>query len=397
MLSQKLRLNLLCCLCSIVSIFSINADEITELNPVEILSVSSSLYKGNIDFNVTLPPGYADNKDSRYIVMFDFHQRSQPLLSGMHDWMTHNGQWPWLQTLIVTPRNTSEQLTEMYVKISENKTDTQLLDFFEHDLLKAIDGKYRTNGYRIYSGFTGNGSVGLYTLFNRPSLFNAYIIASPVLAEDHAGILSTARSKLKALAGKPRMLLLSNGNSKYEKSHQQGYETLTQLLQSNAPKTLEWQANQFNQYTYMSQPVIATMHGIEAIFKDVHNPLAVDSDISRQGADAILKHYQYLSNQKYGFEVSAAQSLTLLGNALMQDKKTEQALKVFKASADAYPKSAWAIHALAKAYADLEQYNNAIKYQKEARSQANSMSQWHQDKHQQYLEEYRAKADKSAG
>ncbi|NQZ11735.1 MAG: esterase [Algicola sp.] len=363
--------------------FGANAVEVWDLNPIEKLSISSKLYEGTIDFSGTLPPNYAKNTDKRYVVLFDFHTRAQPMLTGMHDWMSHNGEWPWLETIVVTPATYSKLLGPVY------EDGAQLLDFFEHDLLKALDKNYRTNGFRIYSGFTGNGSAGLYTLLNRPSLFNAYIIASPVLADDHRGLMSSAEQKLKKLTDKPRYLFMSNGTSRYEQPHQDSFTELKKILQTTAPKQLTWQTKAFEGTTYMSQPVLAVVHAIEAIFSDIHNTLAADSVISRQGAQAILKHYRYLSEQKFGFEVSAEDALTALGKSLMKDNP-KKALTVFKISVDTYPESAWAIHALADAYAQLKQFDKALDYQKQAREKANSMGGWHQNKHQQFLEEYQA-------
>ena len=372
---------------SSLSMFTAHGVEVSELNPIQNLAVNSKLYEGTIDFSVTLPPGYAQNTDKRYVVLFDFHPRAQPMLAGMHDWMSHNGEWPWLETLVVTPARYSKLIGPVY------EDGAQLLDFLEHDLLKAIDKNFRTNGFRIYSGFTGNGSAGLYTLLNRPSLFNAYIIASPVLSDDHRAIMSSAAQKLKKLTDKPRYVFLSNGDSQYEKPHQDSFAELKKILTNNAPKQLTWQTKAFEGTTYMSQPIMAVVQGIEAIFSDINNPLKADSSVSRQGAQAILKHYKYLSEQKFGFEVSAEGALKALGKSLMKDNP-KKALSVFKTNVDTYPESAWAIHALADAYAQLKQFDKAVDYQKQAREKANSMGGWHQRKQQQFLEEYQAALNK---
>lgn len=67
--------------------------------------------------------------------MFDLHSYSDTYLSGMHDWMSHNGEWPWLQTIIVTPAsgNRAAMLSDITGKT------TPLLDFFDKQLIPTID------------------------------------------------------------------------------------------------------------------------------------------------------------------------------------------------------------------------------------------------------------------
>ncbi|SQH74458.1 protein of unknown function [Shewanella benthica] len=51
--------------------------------------------------------------------------------------------------------------------------------------------------------------------------------------------------------------------------------------------------------------------------------LKADSEISRQGPQAVLDHYPYLSEEKYGFEVPATDSLI----ALAETAEFELAIK----------------------------------------------------------------------
>jgi predicted alpha/beta superfamily hydrolase len=90
---------------------------------------------------------------------------------------------------------------------------TPLLNFFEQQLFTAVDNKYRTNGFRIISGFRVNATLVLSALINKPNMANAYIATSPELNDDYAAILSTAKAKLKKLDDKLRFLLFSHGTN----------------------------------------------------------------------------------------------------------------------------------------------------------------------------------------
>jgi hypothetical protein len=360
--------------------------EVTALNPIEKLTISSERFPDGITLNVTLPQGYQENTDKEYVVLFDLHPRSQPYLSGMHDWMSHNGEWPWLNTIIVT--NSGEYnttLSEHYEAVISGKNQ-KLLDFFQHDLMTTLDKKYRTNGFRIYSGFTGNASLGLYILLNRPEIFNAFIAASPLLAEDHFKILSQAQEKLNSLA-LPRYLFISTGKSGYEKSHLPNFEALSEIINSSTNKYLTTNIKRFDNAYYMTQPVLAAAHAIEDIFRDINEDLPADSEISKQGAQAIIDHYKYLSEEKFGFNVSAQSSLKSLGFSLLA-KAPKKALTVLSIAVKQYPESTFAFSALAKAHFQLEDFTQAIHFQQLAVEKSRILIPWHQRKQQQYLDEY---------
>ena len=72
------------------------ATDITALNPIESLKVKSQYFKNPIEYNITLPTTYSQekHKDKKYFIIFDLHPRSQPYLSGVHEWFSHNGGWP---------------------------------------------------------------------------------------------------------------------------------------------------------------------------------------------------------------------------------------------------------------------------------------------------------------
>ncbi|MCL2916508.1 hypothetical protein L2725_22480 [Shewanella corallii] len=289
-------------------------------------------------FTVTLPEGFDAESEKGYVVMFEQHPAAQALLAGMHHWMGHNGGWPWLHTIVVTAPDGHQGLGKLKGDAIELEGNTALLDFYQESLLPAIDQKYPTNGFRIMNGFTGNAGLVLYTLLNRPELFNAYIAASPVLSKDFAYVLKEGEQNLKriapTLAKRSVFLQISTSDSEYEQGQLESYAQLEAMLKAHAPKGLNWRSQRFDGSYYMTQLVLATAHGIEFIFNDIHQPLAADSAVSQQGVEAIVKHYQHLSQQVYGFKVSPSSSLIALAKS--NDDPTVQ-LKVYADSINAEP------------------------------------------------------------
>jgi tetratricopeptide (TPR) repeat protein len=371
----------------LLSFFSIGAVSATEVWPqlnTETLSVSSTLFSDPADFVVTLPNGYTKQTDKRYVVLFDLHPRSHLYLSGMHDWMSHNGGWPWLETIIVTAPDGHQGLGKLKKQAIEQRGAQALLDFFEQDLLPAIDKRYRTNGFRIFNGFTGNAGLVLYSLINRPSLFNAYIAASPVLSKEFAYVLSDAPKKLQSMKNQARFLFVSTSDSDFEQRQLDSFATLENIIQTHANSKLNYQIKRFDGSYYMTQPILATALGIEMIFNDVHSVLAADSEVSQQGTKAILAYYKHLSDDVYGFDVPAIDSLLALADSL----SPEQAISVYQDTINAYPKADSAYHSLASVYAAAGDIDQAIAFEKQAL--ANTDHPFYQSKYTQQLAEYQA-------
>lgn len=109
------------------------------------------------------------------------------MLTGLQDWLSQNGEQPWLKSLVVTPADWYEQIGQLIQTMNKSEQSSAMQDFMENDLLPAIDKKYLTNGFRILTDFTG--TTTLHTLFTRPNLFNAYIAVSPALASNDGQLL----------------------------------------------------------------------------------------------------------------------------------------------------------------------------------------------------------------
>ena len=349
----------------------------------EKLLLSHPDFDGKLSFDINLPAGYQDNTDKSYIVMFDFHYYAHTYLSGMHDWMSHNGEWPWLQTIIVTPTR-GNPVAKLFD--ATGKT-TPMLDFFEQSLFTAIDNTYRTRPFRIISGFRRNGTIALSALLNKPQLFNAYFVVSPELKNDYAGVMSSAKQKLAKLDNRPRFVLLTHGASVKEDHQLKLYQQLSQLFQQQAPESLEFHERNFKDHYHMSMPPLATTMGIELLFNDIHKGLPPDSAIAQQGFDAIVKHYDWLSKEKYGFEVSPLFSLRNRGDYLLP-KHPQQAITFFQKLQQHYPNRAYVTYYLANAYAVTGNLNKAVALQQQAVEQSKGMLTWHQKRLQSYLTDF---------
>ena len=115
----------------------------------------------------------------------------------------------------------------------------------------------------------------------------------------------------------------------------------------------------------MSQPVVYIVNGIEALFSDIHTDLKVDSEVSKNGVQAIIDYYRIISVKKYGFDVKAKWSLKALAKSLMTSDPAK-ALFIYQKTVELYPESAYALSSVAKAKANVGDINKAVTYKTEA-------------------------------
>ena len=362
----------------------------------DTMTVSSRHFTTPIEYTVTLPSGYHDekNKQKRYYLHFDLHPRSHGSISQLNDWLSHNGEWPWPQTIVVTPKDYHREFATAFEQLVNDPAQPMLLDYLEQDLLASLDKHYRTNGFRTYSGFMGNAALGLHILLNRPALFTGYVLASPTLNDNMLNINALAEHKLKSFDDHLRYVYISIGEHQFEKNHIAAVTSLKHTLERVAPATLEWHVVFNTTNNYMSQPMITLINGIEGLFADKFTSLAADSAIAQQGPDAIIAYYQRLSDKKYGFEISAETSLTTLAKSLTASTPT-QAENLFKRIIALYPESSYAESALAEFYSEQGLIEQAIAVQLRAVDKAKTLVPWHQNKQQATLERYQAQRQTS--
>lgn len=356
-----------------------------EIQQPQIIEINVEAFKAPIKYQVTLPKSYQSKAEKKYFVLFDLHPRSHGFISGMHDWLSHNGDWPWLETIIVTPADYHPEFAQTFNALVENPNDHSILNIIQDGILAKLDSDYRTNGFRIYSGFMGNAALGLFAMLHKPDMFNAYILSAPTLNGDFAGINSNAATLLKQSNLNNKFLYMTIGDHRYEASHIQAFEEFESQLNRVKPKGLQWIVERNNGNYYMSRPVVALINGVEQLFDDIHNDLPSDSEISQKGATAIVEHYARLSTQKYGFEVSAEGSLKALAKSKLASTPSE-AIAIYTKTTELYPDSAWAFSALADAYIEIGDLNKAFEIQSIAVEKANKMSAWHQRKQNEKMQ-----------
>jgi predicted alpha/beta superfamily hydrolase len=137
----------------------------------------------------------------------------------------------------------------------------KFLSFIERELIPFIDSKYRTSGYRTLSGNSRGGLFVLYSLLEKPALFQArFCYSTPVWRFDN--LMVTKMSEfLLASSGLKGFLYLSVGDQETDQIRG-GFTRLVDILKKNRKKQLRWVADSTPYAVHQDNALISTSKGL---------------------------------------------------------------------------------------------------------------------------------------
>lgn len=143
---------------------------------------------------VHVPESY-DRGDRRYPVLYmtDAHEPQNAMIVGLTEQQAWGGTIPELIVVGIQNVDRSRDLTPTDDgKGGKVGGASKFLQFLETEVVPLVEKNYRTQPYRVFAGHSLGGLFAVYSLVERPDLFNAYIAASPVLDWDKDYVIKRA-------------------------------------------------------------------------------------------------------------------------------------------------------------------------------------------------------------
>jgi predicted alpha/beta superfamily hydrolase len=137
----------------------------------------------------------------------------------------------------------------------------KFLSFIEKELIPFVDGNYRTSGYRTLSGNSRGGLFVLYSLLEKPDLFQArFCYSTPVWRFENLMVNKISQFLLAS----PRLkgfLYVSVGDKETDQMTG-GFTKLVTVLKKNRKKQFRWTAD-FTPYAiHQDNALISTSKGL---------------------------------------------------------------------------------------------------------------------------------------
>jgi predicted alpha/beta superfamily hydrolase len=194
-------------------------------------------------FYVQLPPGYSENSNQKYPVVFILDgEVLLPAVTNVQSFYS-GGFTPEMVLIgIANDKNrtrdlTPSKITEKYGMPFREKSGgaAEFIRFMEAELIPYIETNYPVTNFRTLIGHSYGGLFTLHTLTNNPELFAHYIAIDPSLDWDDQKLLSSSKEKLEGEDYRGKSLFMSlNGQL-----HMQNPEvTIDNVMQDTTELTL---------------------------------------------------------------------------------------------------------------------------------------------------------------
>jgi len=137
----------------------------------------------------------------------------------------------------------------------------KFLSFIEKELIPFIDSHYRTSGYRALSGNSRGGLFVLYSLMERPGLFQAWFCYStPVWRFEN--LMVNRMSEFLAGSSELKGFLFISVGDKETDQMIGGFTKLVAVLKKNREKQFRWVADQTPYAIHQDNALISTSKGL---------------------------------------------------------------------------------------------------------------------------------------
>lgn len=285
--------------------------------------------------SVYLPPSYQLDRGKRYPVFFcldgETHYKA---MVGTLDWLSRSANVIPEHIVVAIHNAPGMRNQDMVAQGGNHQRSAGFQKFLIEELIPFIDKTYPTQPFRILSGHSLGGVFALNILQEFPNQFQAYLISSPYFAVDSGQSIASMKSVLPTLALKQTFLYASLGT---EAGLRPFYEQWIDVLKDNAPANLTWQAKIFDGESHMTTPLLTIHAGLKSLYEDI-NP-GPSSELMQKDVASIQNHFQALSKNKYGFEVSAENALTQKGITTAQGGDVAGGIRILRTTAATYPQS----------------------------------------------------------
>ena len=137
----------------------------------------------------------------------------------------------------------------------------KFLSFIEKELFPFVEGNYRTSGYRTLSGNSRGGLFVLYSLIEKPDLFQArFCYSTPAWRFDNLMVKKTAEL-LRSSSGVAGFLYLSVGEKETEQMIG-GFDQMVAVLKKSRRKGFRWVADYTPFAVHQDNALISTSKGL---------------------------------------------------------------------------------------------------------------------------------------
>ncbi|WP_435136350.1 alpha/beta hydrolase-fold protein [Formosa sp. A9] len=312
---------------------------------------------------IQLPRGYSSNEDKHYplVIVFDGDYMFEPV-AGSIDYYSY---WEDVPDVIVVGINQVENRYYDTMFSEQNSlpidSSAKFFEFIGMELIPFIEGKYRTEDFRLAIGHGATANFINYYLLKDKPLFKGYIVISPELAPNMTKYMPERLSKIDSKV----FYYLATATDDL-KSVKKGTELLNTLLDKIDNDNLRYDYDMFEGLTHYSVAAQAIPKALSSIFY-VYQPITsieYERDILTSDDEPIeyLKTKYESIKELYGVDkVILVNDFKAIAAAIEKKEAYKDYQELGKLARDAYPEALLGQYYLARYYEETGQPKKAMK------------------------------------
>ncbi|AWM13742.1 histidine kinase [Flavobacterium sediminis] len=320
------------------------------------------------EFNVVLPPGYEQNIDKKYpvLVILDGEYLASPF-TGI---LKYGAYWDDLPEMIVVSvfQNGDKRFQDSEFDEAglPSGTGANFFEFIGFELLPYVEGKYRTQPFRIIAGHdTTAGFLNFYLYKDNP-IFNGYISLAPEFAPD----MEKRVADRLAVITKPIFYYQASGEGDL-KELQERAAILDQNINAIPDKSFKYRSDIIKGASHYSLVAQAIPQALYFIF-DGYQPISMVEfqekilKLDSGYAQYLIDKYKNLE-EKLGLKIQPRLTdFKAIEAAIIKNKAYPELQELSKYAEKQYPKTTLSIYHQALYYEKMGEYKKAVKEYKRA-------------------------------
>ncbi len=297
----------------------------------KIASIQSKVLNKTIPLSIHLPANYDGSKKNYPVVyMLGSHYRARfAMLASTLDYMGETQ----IPEMIVIGIDFPEG-NRILLPTRENQDTTipdSYIDFFEKELMPFVNNKYRTAPFTMLYGGSNSGFFTVYTLLNKPLLFNAYLASSPSLSHIPEVLQQKIKSGPLQTLSQNRVLHIIYSDDDFPGDTPDTVSDFSDVLAAHNPDHFTYKVEKLINQGHV--PAVDFIQYLLALFPDF-NPIE-----NLDTLDKLTQHFDGLS-KRYGYEILPPISMIFnLGADMIISKDLVVAENIFKYALNVYPEA----------------------------------------------------------
>jgi predicted alpha/beta superfamily hydrolase len=328
------------------------AGEVKKEETIEIgekVTLKSKILNEDRKILVYLPAGY-NRTPRRYPVLYALDGNTYFMASlGILKYHTDYSSAPEMIIVAIPNVDRGRDFTPTQTDYSSSTGGAdKFLDFIRDELFPFIEGNYRTQPFRIFSGHSLGGLCVFYALLTRPEMFDSYIAISSSIWWGDKMLVKQARDFFNGtdIFDKSLYFSIEGGDSDHIKSNQE----MSQLLENCQRQDFRWKFEHMKDEGHVSLWIRSFYEGLSFV-----SSWNVPERVENMGVNAVLI---YFADKKIDISEDL---LEHLGFGYWRQDKYPEAIKIYSLYIEKYPDAADAYHTLGDICRDSGDIARAVK------------------------------------